>query len=658
MMDTLLAKNLKPYLAYNNSRITRLLELMHPKTKPLFHILTFLLHTNLRDLPGYIKDKEVPYGIENYSFPPGFEAEFSTIFPGYPLRQRMSEDTGPNQLSIKSLLLMGSVGSMAQTGKSDFDYWVCFNEDSLNPKQLELFKKKLLEIEKWADKDHDLEVHFFPTDIKRAQVNNFGEADKESAGSAIARLLKEEFYRTCVLVAGRMPFWCLIPTGISDDEYNQYKKAAKGSSEVNTGMLVDLGNLYEITTGEFFGAALWQMNKAMDSPYKSVLKMAMLEGFLDPEVESQLLCNIVKKRFHEGTPKKDDWKRYDPYATMFDHILDYYVKKQRNDVVDLLQTCFYIKIGFKARKSLIGSTNLNFKQKTMLDYIENWGWDQNKLDDLNDFKEWGFEKVLSLGNRVHNFLIQTYRNLADRLKKEDQAKQMISEQDITVLGRKLFTFYSQKPGKVQLMKKAFDEGLWQESITFAADYNKQRKVLWSFYSGKHNKQDLSSWKAKDKLLKQGLNILSIVIWAIHNGMLDKKTSLYFVLPNPSPVGLADIQKLMETTIEFFPSSKISSISNKDLLSHEKRTRILIVLNFDSPRWLQEIKTISIIYLNSWGELFCESYDAKVGVEKILEYILEDPMNLKKNYTIFIPHSQYSKKIHDSLKSLIVKKVGR
>ncbi len=130
MMDTLLAKNLKPYLAYNNSRITRLLELMHPKTKPLFHILTFLLHTNLRDLPGYIKDKEVPYGIENYSFPPGFEAEFSTIFPGYPLRQRMSEDTGPNQLSIKSLLLMGSVGSMAQTGKSDFDYWVCFNEDT------------------------------------------------------------------------------------------------------------------------------------------------------------------------------------------------------------------------------------------------------------------------------------------------------------------------------------------------------------------------------------------------------------------------------------------------------------------------------------------------------------------------------------------------
>ena len=65
-MGRLLAKSLNPYLTYNKSRITRLLELMPPKTKPLFHILTFLLHTNLRVLPGYIKDKEAHYGIENW----------------------------------------------------------------------------------------------------------------------------------------------------------------------------------------------------------------------------------------------------------------------------------------------------------------------------------------------------------------------------------------------------------------------------------------------------------------------------------------------------------------------------------------------------------------------------------------------------------------
>ena len=74
--------------------------------------------------------------------------------------------------------------------------------------------------------------------------------------------------------------------------------------------------------------------------------------------------------------------------------------------------------------------------------------------------------------------------------------------------------------------------------------------------------------------------------------------------------------------------------------------------------MQEINTVSIIYLNSWGELFCETCGAKEGVEKVIEYLLEDPSNLKKNYEIFIPKSQYSKKTHDSLKSLIVKKIGR
>ena len=116
-------------------------------------------------------------------------------------------------------------------------------------------------------------------------------------------------------------------------------------------------------------------------------------------------------------------------------------------------------------------------------------------------------------------MIQTCRNLADRLKKEDKAEQMISEQDITVLGRKLFTFYSQ-------------------------------------------------------------------------------------------------------------------------------------------RWMQQIDAVSITYLNSWGELFSETYGIKDRVGKIITYLLEDPSNLKNNYEIFIPKSQYSKKIHTSLEGIIVNQIER
>ena len=99
-----------------------------------------------------------------------------------------------------------------------------------------------------------------------------------------------------------------------------------------------------------------------------------------------------------------------------------------------------------------------------------------------------------------------------------------------------------------------------------------------------------------------------------------------------------------------------------MVDQEKKARMLVVLNFDSPRWMQEINTVSIVYLNSWGELFCETYLGKEGVEKVIEYLLEDPSNepdsLRNNFEIFVPHSEFSKKIYEALRSKLIKKIGK
>lgn len=661
-MESQLTRNIEFYLAYNQIRTKRLLDLAPPKKKPLFHVLSFLLHINNEEFPGYVKNDTAPCGIERFSFVEDLKPALMKTFPKHPLLQSDLNCLSPKVFYIKSLLLMGSLGSVAQTAKSDFDFWVCINKEDMNSGQLESLKEKLQLIEKWAEEKHGLEVHFFLTDITMVQKNNFGDIDKESAGTSQARLLKEEFYRTSILVAGKIPFWWLTPTGITDEEYTKYKEVAKQSPNLDTDQFIDLGNLNEITTGEFFGAALWQMNKAMDSPYKSVLKMALLEGFLDPEVKTQLLCNILKFRVHARMPDESNDKYIDPYVIMFDSILNYYKKKKRTDVIDLLATCFYIKSGVKATKATQQDKNLNFKERVIFDYVKSWEWNQNKLEYLNDFKEWDFEKVLSLGNQVHNFLIQTYRNLADKLKKESSTKQLISDQDITVLGRKLFSFYSQKPGKVQLLKRAFDEGLWQDSITFAAEPHKQHKIMWSAYRGQLAKHTLSTQQAKDKLLKQGRNIVNIIIWSIYNQLLDKKTSFYFIPDHSSPVSLVDIQELMNLTFSTFPLEKISSLKNDDLLTNSKKTKILIILNFASPRWVQAIETIAIIYLTTWGEFFCESHNAQEGKKIVFEYIKENPYEgmagLREFFKIFIPKSQFSKQIYSSFNVEIMKKLGR
>ena len=47
-------------------------------------------------------------------------------------------------------------------------------------------------------------------------VNDFGgsEEDVDSSGSAQGKLLKEEFYRTAVFIAGHVPLWWVVPVGV------------------------------------------------------------------------------------------------------------------------------------------------------------------------------------------------------------------------------------------------------------------------------------------------------------------------------------------------------------------------------------------------------------------------------------------------------------
>ena len=112
---------------------------------------------------------------------------------------------------IHTVLLMGSTGSMAQSQKSDLDFTLLVDKHSVSPERLELFDRKLQAIEEWTWKTFNLEIHFFNNDILDVKNNIFGESDSESTGSALAKLLKEEMYRTAVITGGKFPFWWIVP---------------------------------------------------------------------------------------------------------------------------------------------------------------------------------------------------------------------------------------------------------------------------------------------------------------------------------------------------------------------------------------------------------------------------------------------------------------
>ncbi|MBI4379040.1 MAG: class I adenylate cyclase [Nitrospinae bacterium] len=649
-MEKELLRNKRSFRIFNAERISRAISISPIKGKIAFKIIPFLIHTNLKGFPGFIDSPDTPGGICEFEWTDEMKSVVKEFFPDNKILNEGPAKLFPSKYCVESLLLMGSVGSIAQNEKSDYDYWVSIDESQISAKELDLLKKKLKIIEDWAIKQ-GVEIHFFPTDIQRVKNCDFGESDKESAGSSQGRILKEEFYRTSIFVSGKMPLWWIMPVGIPNDIYTKYKEKLKTSFELDYHGFVDLGNLEDISSDEYFGAALWQMNKAMTSPYKSVLKMALLESFIDPGSNHELLCNALKRGVFDS---HGSGKSLDPYSVMINRVLNYYTVTGRNNVVELIRRCFYIKVGEKIKKDK-DKGEVGYKGAVMRAYVENWGWRKDMLEELNNYQDWGFEKVAELGNQVHNFMIQTYKNLTDKLKSEADIKVKISDVDLTVLGRRLFSLYSKKPNKIDYLKRAFDEGLIQESLTFSVTIEKNRMPVWNLYRGQVTKETVNA--SNDKLLKKGC-ILDLVMWLVFNRLCDKKTSFYLI-PNPLPVSLAEIQTLIKELQDFFPPINIADLQKDALLLAPKKMNIFAVINFSSQR-LSEIKEVTIFYSTTWGELFCENYNHKEGIERVMRYVVENPPEdqekLSDYYKIFIPKGQFSDAINREINKLILQQL--
>ncbi|XOV80186.1 MAG: class I adenylate cyclase [Aestuariibacter sp.] len=538
---------LKRVLQFNQLRTERAVSLMPEDKRPLFYVMPFLLHVNHPDLPGYIEDDDTPFGIINFAFKPELTAQLEAIFPDKAELFADIKNIWPKKKALDSLLLMGSIGSIGQSEKSDFDYWVCYNEKRFTQRGVDLLQKKLVKIEHWADAEYDLEVHFFPSEISKVRKNDFGEAGGESAGSAQATFLKSEFYSTNLLVAGKVPFWWVTPSSATDDYYAKMLRFAAKLQKPDPRIFMDLGHLEKVVPSEIFGAAIWQISKAMDSPFKSVLKMAKLEVFIANAEKQQPLCNSLKHRVHGGQQDPEDLKYQDPYAMMFDQVVEYYKSQDKPELVELMQTCLYIKCGCHLSEPVTDG-NLTFKRDIISRYITDWGWDVKKLEYLDAIKNWDFQDVSDLGQKIHSFLIGCYRRLSARIQQQEQ---LVSNQDATVIGRKIDSFYTKKDNKIMYLKRAFDEGLMVTELTVIAkmDLNSPGKKSWSAYRG-----DVLTWSEQELeplFLKQSNDPVDLVLWCVFNRIIDSHTKLC-LSQKCEPLTNEDFKGFIEQVSFLFP----------------------------------------------------------------------------------------------------------
>ncbi len=589
------------FLKYNNRRLEIAMESFRPDQADLFDLIPFLIHVGENLLLYDSYTPETPRGIYGYMPSYSILKKVKRYFP--------SEEFDLNlegKKDIESLFTIGSIGSIAQSEDSDIDYWVCTDYAEMGKEKIKQLNSKLKAISSWSSKIFRTKVHFFIMDKENVRNNDFGSSNKESSGSAQGKLLKEELYRTVVFVAGKLPLWWILPQNINDSKYSYFRKLA---SILNKNY-IDLGNVDNIPLGEYFGASIWQVLKGLTSPYKSLLKIALLEKYATGAEGYPLLCNKLKANYNKH---QEDPRKIDQYLLLLEEVLEFYRERNDQESLDKIQTAFYLKAG-------IGSLH-NFKPMLTIDkkgliaeYLNMWNWNEKKIQDLEHFKEWSFNRLAEHNKEVTRYMIQTYKRISNCLGKIKDT--VISPSDLTFFGRIIASRLIQKRAKVDrlVVHPPSNHNFKWLYIKFK---EKASGVEWKLIQSPTGPRA----ERKQEILKISDRIEFLGAWIINNGLFSR--DIYLNLsPNPFPILIQDIQELLNMLMRFFPDRLIEDLLFEDMLRDPYIKRLLLVINFTRSRKEDKIFEYTAIYDNSWGERFCRTFYNNKGLSNKEEILRE------------------------------------
>ena len=603
MLSTItLQKNKKIYLEYNNFRKQIFSELTPKDSEAILYLLPCLLSMNNPSFPGFVKNIKQNFKVFN------IEANKEILKRQQAFKKMFDYKSEGSLLKfsshvfwIQGIYTIGSIGTISQTSRSDCDLWICIDKKEFSDETLEQLQQKINLIKGWMDANLKIPVNFFISDVEDIRSCNFGNVDYESSGSAQRNVLKEEFYRTSIMIGGKIPFWWVY---FDESEPVDYEQAVKEYSRGGTGEydFVDLGNLEAVDRDEYFGAALWQFNKSLTHPLKSIIKMLLLKMLLDSHRE-ELPCHRFRSEVlsHE---KGADFS--DPSMFTMRAVLDYY-QNTDNEAYEFIKKCFYLRYDVK-----LLSNKLTLKEKLAADLFKRYKLERRDIYHLNNFSSWDFQEQTAFGGRIFSLLLQIYKDITAI---QQGTAGEIAPHDLTIIGRKLSSCLAKKNDKIAVLQKPIDNlnlpplsfrfqnGAWQVSTT----------------------QETSVMVISNTDVIQ---CVSYMVWndIYHPGQIR-------MVPNTTSVTLQEIINLAKKIRDIFGVYDIAGIDFENFLLAEKYVKLLVVISFEGSHYSKDINDFCLIYRNNWGELFVTRLNSPDKLKAFLSAKQSYMDNVEINYYI-------------------------
>jgi adenylate cyclase class 1 len=612
------------FMVVNDNRIARVREGLQIKQQQCFDLLPLLFHVNLEQLPGFLAHTDTPSGFANFHPDDSLLRLANSITRG-----QFGHRLNLTKPQLSAMYLMGSSGSIGQSTSSDIDIWLCYNSE-LTDHEIQLLEEKAQRVSRWAT-EFNLEVHFFLMNAHRFQGGEQQSLTGENCGSTQHTLLLDEFYRTAQLLAGNIPAWWLVPS----DYEHQYKETidelyAQGCIKINN--CTDFGPVSNLPAGEFIGAGMWQIYKAIDAPYKSVLKLILLEVYASQYPKIDSLAHEFKSDIYRMLLSADD---LDPYVMLYRRIESYLIEREEPQRLELIRRCFYFKVGLNLSKS---TRTYNWRRDFMELLVNSWGWTKSTVSHLDNYRSWSIEEVISERRLLINELTHSYRFLTE-FSSDHHSSHLMSQRDLLILSRKLHTAFDRRPGKIDFIRIGLDVDLSNEKIRIYERESKQEPgvFLWAAYN-----QPLEN-DPPPSPLKYSNGLLETLLWSHLNGLLSAHLHIP-VYPIQQTITEFEIRMTLSSMRQLIPTP-MPKIESTSFYHPAILTKVIMFINLGrdplhylSAKGLQKISarsnsldfsslrenlvlSVDMVLVNTWGEVVVERYTDHDATTKALKSIV-------------------------------------
>lgn len=266
------------YLKWNQQQIDHLSIELGDDAAALVRLLPLLLHINNRFLPGYVS-LDIPRGIKSY------KPDSKVLNTARQLNDKFRYNT---EDAIEAHVIEGLYFQSSLLQKK-LQCWV-FRKEDLTDLQIDLLQNKLDKLRDWYQ-SRQLSIKFQLMDL-----STFRQLP-EDPHYPPKGLWLDTFYSESVLLAGRYPFWWMVPVERETD-YDAYLQYVRDRRFIE-GEYLDLGNASDYRAADVLSYAVSLVKQAKKQPELCLFSLLPLEHKAMALPQSNGVAMRIKQVFYQ-----------------------------------------------------------------------------------------------------------------------------------------------------------------------------------------------------------------------------------------------------------------------------------------------------------------------------------------------------------------------